>query len=79
MTKSRGSLSTLVRAVSMMTDDMIDLLVGLWITPTAYTIRHSRGYPKSALRTWTFQASKDAKQWTDLLVHKDDTSLNEPG
>lgn len=31
----------------------IDL--GLWVFPTAYTLRHARGYGRSALRTWLFQ------------------------
>ncbi|KOC70101.1 E3 ubiquitin-protein ligase HECTD1 [Habropoda laboriosa] len=35
----------------------IDL--GVWIIPSAYTLRHARGYGRSALRNWMFQASKD--------------------
>jgi len=31
----------------------IDL--GLWIIPSAYTLRHARGYGRSALRNWLFQ------------------------
>ncbi|XP_048585863.1 E3 ubiquitin-protein ligase HECTD1-like isoform X2 [Nematostella vectensis] len=52
---------------------------GLWIIPTCYTLRHARGYGRSALRNWLFQASKDGKQWTTLYTHTDDDSLNEPG
>ncbi|XP_076629620.1 ubiquitin fusion-degradation 4-like isoform X6 [Colletes latitarsis] len=55
----------------------IDL--GVWIIPTAYTLRHARGYGRSALRNWTFQASKDGVRWTTLYAHVDDSSLNEPG
>ncbi|XP_054003469.1 E3 ubiquitin-protein ligase HECTD1 isoform X7 [Hylaeus anthracinus] len=55
----------------------IDL--GVWIIPTAYTLRHARGYGRSALRNWTFQASKDGVTWTTLYAHVDDSSLNEPG
>ncbi|UYV64246.1 HECTD1 [Cordylochernes scorpioides] len=55
----------------------IDL--GLWIIPTAYTLRHARGYGRSALRNWMFQVSKDGTNWTSLCVHTDDCSLNEPG
>ncbi|KAK4336816.1 hypothetical protein RND71_043695 [Anisodus tanguticus] len=55
---------------------VIDL--GLWLIPKAYTLRHSKGYEKSALRNWLFQASKDGEQWVTLGVHKDDQSLNEP-
>ncbi|KZC09014.1 E3 ubiquitin-protein ligase HECTD1, partial [Dufourea novaeangliae] len=35
----------------------IDL--GVWIIPSAYTLRHAKGYGRSALRNWLFQASKD--------------------
>jgi len=52
---------------------------GMWIDPTAYTLRHARGYSKSALRNWCLQASKDGIKWFDLIVHNDDCSLNEPG
>lgn len=31
----------------------IDL--GVWFIPTAYSLRHARGYGRSALRTWQFQ------------------------
>ncbi|KYQ58401.1 E3 ubiquitin-protein ligase HECTD1 [Trachymyrmex zeteki] len=39
----------------------IDL--GVWIIPSAYTLRHARGYGRSALRNWMFQASKDGITW----------------
>ncbi|XP_075224551.1 ubiquitin fusion-degradation 4-like isoform X4 [Lycorma delicatula] len=55
----------------------IDL--GLWLIPTAYTLRHARGYGRSALRNWLFQVSKDGVNWVTLYTHVDDTSLNEPG
>ncbi|XP_075699792.1 E3 ubiquitin-protein ligase HECTD1 isoform X12 [Rhinoderma darwinii] len=55
----------------------IDL--GLWIVPSAYTLRHARGYGRSALRNWVFQVSKDGQNWTTLYTHVDDCSLNEPG
>ena len=55
----------------------IDL--GLRVVPTAYTLRHSRGYGRSALRNWSFQVSKDGKDWLTLRTHTNDTSLNEPG
>ncbi|KAG8449614.1 hypothetical protein GDO86_016307 [Hymenochirus boettgeri] len=55
----------------------IDL--GLWIVPSAYTLRHARGYGRSALRNWVFQVSKDGHNWTTLYTHVDDCSLNEPG
>ena len=55
----------------------IDL--GLYIIPTAYTLRHARGYGRSALRNWMFQMSKDGLNWITLLTHTDDKSLTEPG
>ncbi|XP_022105219.1 E3 ubiquitin-protein ligase HECTD1-like [Acanthaster planci] len=55
----------------------IDL--GLWVIPSAYTLRHARGYGRSALRNWLFQVSKDNQNWLTLMTHADDSSLNEPG
>ncbi|KAJ8321552.1 hypothetical protein KUTeg_000896 [Tegillarca granosa] len=55
----------------------IDL--GVWIVPSAYTLRHARGYGRSALRNWQLQVSKDGTTWITLRNHKDDCSLNEPG
>ncbi|XP_069494583.1 E3 ubiquitin-protein ligase HECTD1 isoform X3 [Ambystoma mexicanum] len=55
----------------------IDL--GLWVLPSAYTLRHARGYGRSALRNWVFQVSKDGQSWSTLYTHVDDSSLNEPG
>jgi E3 ubiquitin-protein ligase HECTD1 len=55
----------------------IDL--GMWLLPTAYTLRHARGYGRSALRTWQFQVSKDGLNWVTLADHEDDQTLNEPG
>ncbi|PNF13829.1 hypothetical protein B7P43_G12448, partial [Cryptotermes secundus] len=55
----------------------IDL--GLWVLPSSYTLRHARGYGRSALRNWLFQVSKDGLNWTTLYTHVDDGSLNEPG
>ncbi|XP_012942946.1 E3 ubiquitin-protein ligase HECTD1 isoform X2 [Aplysia californica] len=55
----------------------IDL--GVWLIPSSYTLRHARGYGKSALRNWHFQMSKDGVTWQTLYSHEGDTSLNEPG
>lgn len=55
----------------------IDL--GIFIIPTSYTLRHARGYGRSALRNWVFQASKDGSSWVTLYTHVDDCSLNDPG
>ncbi|KAM6973602.1 E3 ubiquitin-protein ligase HECTD1 isoform 3-T3 [Aplochiton taeniatus] len=53
--------------------------LGLWVIPSAYTLRHARGYGRSALRNWVFQVSKDGQNWMTLYTHVDDCSLNEPG
>jgi len=55
----------------------IDL--GVWMIPSCYTLRHARGYGRSALRNWLFQVSKDGHNWITLYTHRDDCSLNEPG
>jgi E3 ubiquitin-protein ligase HECTD1 len=55
----------------------IDL--GVWIIPTHYTLRHARGYGKSALRSWELQGSKDGTEWVLLSCHEQDTELVEPG
>lgn len=55
----------------------IDL--GMYLIPTSYTLRHARGYGRSALRNWLFQMSKDGVNWVTLLTHTDDKSLAEPG
>lgn len=55
----------------------IDL--GMNVIPTAYSLRHSRGYGRSALRNWLFQMSKDGINWTTLVTHNDDKNLTEPG
>lgn len=55
----------------------IDL--GVFIVPSAYTLRHARGYGRSALRNWLLQGSKDGVNWTTLITHSDDKSLSEPG
>ena len=55
----------------------IDL--GMNIIPSCYTLRHARGYGRSALRNWLFQMSKDGLNWTTLVTHSEDKSLAEPG
>lgn len=71
------------KALNCHSQDKVDswfaIDLGMWIIPTAYTMRHARGYNQSALRTWDFQVSKDGVTWTTLFEHKGDTSLNEPG
>jgi hypothetical protein len=55
----------------------IDL--GLWLIPSKYTLRHARGYGKSALREWQLQGSKDGMNWVTLRAHTQDEALVEPG
>ncbi|KAK6029560.1 HECT-domain protein [Ostertagia ostertagi] len=55
----------------------IDL--GIFLYPTAYTLRHARGYGRSALRNWLLQGSKDKQVWEVLVAHSDDISLGDPG
>jgi E3 ubiquitin-protein ligase HECTD1 len=55
----------------------IDL--GVYIKPSAYTLRHARGYGKSALRTWDLEGSEDNKTYFFLKRHHGDKSLNECG
>lgn len=55
----------------------IDL--GMFIVPSSYTLRHARGYGRSALRHWLLQGSKDSINWVTLVTHTDDRSLTEPG
>jgi E3 ubiquitin-protein ligase HECTD1 len=55
----------------------IDL--GVWILPTSYTLRHARGYKKSALRNWQLLLSKDGVTWKCARKHVDDRSLQEWG
>ncbi|CAH1173687.1 unnamed protein product [Phaedon cochleariae] len=55
----------------------IDL--GVNVIPSAYTLRHARGYGRSALRNWHLQMSRDGQTWTTLSTHTHDTSLNDPG
>lgn len=55
----------------------IDL--GLYVIPSCYTLRHARGYGRSALRNWLFQMSRDGVNWTTLYTHTEDCSLNDPG
>ncbi|CAJ0936941.1 unnamed protein product, partial [Mesorhabditis belari] len=53
--------------------------LGCLVAPTAYTLRHARGYGRSALRNWLFQGSRDNHVWELLVAHSDDTSLGDPG
>ncbi|XP_054264078.1 E3 ubiquitin-protein ligase HECTD1-like [Macrosteles quadrilineatus] len=53
--------------------------LGVWLIPSSYTLRHARGYGRSALRNWLLQVSKDGSNWVTLYTHVDDCSLNEPG
>ena len=53
--------------------------LGMWLQPTAYSLRHARGYGRSAVRTWQLQGSKDGLTWSVIRDHVGDESLQEPG
>uniref|UniRef100_A0A8R1HR92 E3 ubiquitin-protein ligase n=1 Tax=Caenorhabditis japonica TaxID=281687 RepID=A0A8R1HR92_CAEJA len=53
--------------------------LGLFLVPTSYTLRHSRGYGRSALRNWNLQGSLDNRHFETVICHVDDRALNEPG
>ncbi|KAL3982231.1 HECT-domain (ubiquitin-transferase) family protein [Acanthocheilonema viteae] len=55
----------------------IDL--GVYFYPNTYTLRHARGYGRSALRNWLLQGSHNGRIWDVLVVHENDASLNYPG
>lgn len=55
----------------------IDL--GVTLIPSAYTLRHARGYGRSALRNWQLLGSNDCKSWSPISDHRGDDALNEPG
>ena len=57
----------------------IVLDLGVFITPTHYSIRHSKGFNQSAPRNWSFMMSKNGEEWDVLYEHKNDKKLNEPG
>ncbi|KAI6223048.1 HECT-type E3 ubiquitin transferase [Aphelenchoides fujianensis] len=82
----RGRLAVLSRDTNPMNchssdskDAAITIDLGVFIKPTAYSLRHSRGYAKSALRTWDLEGSLDNKKFFLLSRHENDTSLNESG
>ena len=53
--------------------------LGVWLLPTAYTLRHARGYGRSALRSWQLQGSKDGLTWVVLSGNGGGTtSIAEP-
>jgi E3 ubiquitin-protein ligase HECTD1 len=56
---------------------VIDL--GVFIIPTHYTLRHSKGFNQSAPRNWSLMMSKNGEDWDLLYDHKNDRKLNEPG
>ena len=48
--------------------------LGVWLLPTAYTLRHARGYGRSALRSWQLQGSKDGLTWVVLSGNRGGTT-----
>ena len=60
---------------------VVDL--GVFITPTHYTLRNSKSYSKSAPRNWCFLMSKtggpNSSDWDLIYTHSNDDSLKEAG
>ncbi|KAI8422310.1 hypothetical protein MSG28_006187 [Choristoneura fumiferana] len=81
--RAEDALSRSPEPLNVHTNDdrraFIALDLGLQIVPTAYTLRHARGYGRSALRNWLFQMSADGMTWSTLLAHADEQALQEPG
>jgi len=46
------------------------------MVPTSYTLRHGGNSKADCLRNWTLQGSMDSKNWTVLVRHSNDSSLN---
>lgn len=59
--RAEDALSRAPEPLNVHTNDdrraFIAVDLGLHIVPTAYTLRHARGYGRSALRNWLFQVS----------------------
>ena len=49
------------------------------VMPTKYSLRHTMSRDGEALRSWTFSGSIDGINYTDLVVHTNDTTLNLKG
>ncbi|XP_075974735.1 ubiquitin fusion-degradation 4-like isoform X4 [Anticarsia gemmatalis] len=81
--RAEDALSRSPEPLNVHTNDdrraFIALDLGLNIVPSAYTLRHARGYGRSALRNWLFQMSTDGVTWSTLLAHSDEQALQEPG
>uniref|UniRef100_A0A1I8GC90 E3 ubiquitin-protein ligase n=1 Tax=Macrostomum lignano TaxID=282301 RepID=A0A1I8GC90_9PLAT len=57
----------------------VQIDVGVDLLPSAYTIRHARGFSRSALRNWVLEASHDATNWIVISKHVNDEGLRDPG
>lgn len=81
--RAEDALSRSPEPLNVHTNDdrraFIALDLGLHIIPSAYTLRHARGYGSSALRNWLFQMSADGINWITLMAHMDEQALQEPG
>lgn len=69
--RAEDALSRSSEPLNVHTNDdrraFIALDLGLQVVPSAYTLRHARGYGRSALRNWLFQVSL---VWNFLLIFK---------
>ncbi|OAF69058.1 hypothetical protein A3Q56_03204 [Intoshia linei] len=72
---SRSKSPNIIRTADVI-NSWVSIDLGIFIKPTAYTLRHSVG---TSLRNWEFQGSVDGKTWYNLRKHTDDTSLRSSG
>ena len=51
-------------------------LLGVWLRPAHYTLRHYSSWDTECVRSWKLRASCDGSQWVDLMTHTNDTAIN---
>jgi hypothetical protein len=56
---------------------VVDLGAGRSLLASHYTLRHGFSSTNVALRNWNFEGSNDAKSWTVLSEHRNDTHLGD--
>ena len=51
-------------------------LVGVWLRPSHYMLRHYSSWDTECVRSWKLRASIDGRHWIDLMEHNNDESIN---
>ena len=51
-------------------------LVGVWLRPSHYMLRHYSSWDTECVRSWKLRASVDGRQWFDLIEHNNDESIS---